>query len=759
MNFLPQYSFKHPAKRFLAALFDWVGRILFFIPGLFKAPLDPSRIQKILVIRLDSLGDAAMTLPALKALRERFPKAKIDLLLTPETAPLFVGGPEADEVFTLECGWFSKQNVKDSWPALKRVFTRIKNTRYDLGIDFRGDLRNALLLFIVGIPQRLGYGITGGGFLLTHCGHFSRKIHQVLLNLRLLTPLGVEETAAAAAPFTYPEARKTSFQNSAGRFLPEGPEPRIVIHPGAGYPSKRWSPAKFKALIKKILEANLGSVVLIGTETEKEILNLDFSSPKLADLRGQTKLEDLPVLFDACQLFIGNDSGPSHVAAAQGLPLLILFSGTNDVAVWHPWAKSLELISHPVPCSPCEARECPLKHHDCMEKISVDQVFEKIQRSLRGLQKTLPFSRKYRIGIDARMMKHSGIGTYLRGLVSGLSDLKAPRDEFRLFGPEGTEPPIFPVSSFDAKIYSLTEQFQYPARLSQCELWHSPHYNIPLINGKTRLVVTIHDLIHWIFRSSFFTPLQALYAGFMLRHAVDRADRIITVSHKTKEDLMTYFQAPADKISVIYEGVSDRFRTEKDPQKADAIRQKYGLPESFFLYVGLLKPHKNVHGLLHAFRTAKKREALGAGLVIVGKKDRRYAPEFKELAELKTGGGVHYIPYAEGDDLAALYHAALALVHPSLYEGFGLTLLEAMACGLPVIASRAASLPEIAGEAAYWMEPGEEESMIGAMKKVESEPVLRKDLILKGHARVQQFSWKQTAAETMAVYQEVLNGS
>ena len=383
VTFLSQYSFKHPAKRFLAALFDFAGGILFFIPGLFKPAFDPARIQKILVIRLDSLGDAVMTLPALRALRERFPKAQIDFLLTPETAPLFAGGPEVDEVLTLECGWFSKKTGKNAGSALQRVCARIKSARYDLGIDFRGDLRNALLLFSAGIPQRFGYGITGGGFLLTHCGKYSRKIHQVLLNLQLLAPLGIEKTPSPAS-FAYPEERKGHFQNSIGRLLPQGPEPRIVIHPGAGYASKRWPAEKFKSLIGEILQENLGNIILIGTEAEKSLFTPDFSAPKLTDLRGKTKLEDLPILFDACQLFIGNDSGPSHVAAAQGLPLLVLFSGTNDAAVWHPWAKSLELISHSVPCSPCEVRECPLKHHDCMEKILVDQVFGKVCESLRG---------------------------------------------------------------------------------------------------------------------------------------------------------------------------------------------------------------------------------------------------------------------------------------------------------------------------------------------------------------------------------------
>ena len=175
--------------------------------------------------------------------------------------------------------------------------------------------------------------------------------------------------------------------------------------------------------------------------------------------------------------------------------------------------------------------------------------------------------------------------------------------------------------------------------------------------------------------------------------------------------------------------------------------------------MGNLKPHKNVHWLLRIFREARKNKKIASDLVIVGKKDRAYRPEFRELAELKTEGAVHYVPYAEGDDLIALYNAAVALVHPSLYEGFGLTLLEAMACGLPVIACRAASIPEIAGDAAYLFEPGQPEALLEALRKMETGSSLRQELILKGHQRAVLFSWQQMAQKTFEVYTQVLNGN
>lgn len=381
--FLSQYVFKSKSKRLLAALADALGSVLFFIPALLKRPLDPSRIKKILVIRLDHLGDIAMTRPALAALRQRFPHTQIDLLVSKEAAALFLDSREVRNVLTLDSSWFSGASLRKQWAGAKTVVTRLRTERYDLGIDFRGDLRNILLLALGGIPERFGYGITGGAFLLTHQGKYFRKEHQVTLNLNLLQPLGIE-SKGENGPFVYSGKRKLQFWNSSGALLPDDPNPRILLHAGAGYPSKRWRGEKYESLIKKILEENFGTVILIGTEAEKNFLTVEHGNSRIVDLRGRTKLDELPVLFDACHLFIGNDSGPSHIAAAQGLPLVILFSGTNDPSVWHPWSPSLTLVRHEVPCSPCEARECPLVHHDCMEKITVDEVLEKVRQNLEN---------------------------------------------------------------------------------------------------------------------------------------------------------------------------------------------------------------------------------------------------------------------------------------------------------------------------------------------------------------------------------------
>jgi ADP-heptose:LPS heptosyltransferase len=164
--------------------------------------------------------------------------------------------------------------------------------------------------------------------------------------------------------------------------------PRVVIHAGSGYPSKRWPFENFKALIQKIDREALAQIVLIGTEAEKDAApDLKVSSERLIDLRGKTALQDLPVLLDVCDVFIGNDSGPAHIAAAQGLEIILLVSGTNDIRLWHPWTDRLTLLQHEVPCSPCEVEICPVEGHPCVEEITVDQAFDAFVSVLSRLQK------------------------------------------------------------------------------------------------------------------------------------------------------------------------------------------------------------------------------------------------------------------------------------------------------------------------------------------------------------------------------------
>ena len=240
---------------------------------------------------------------------------------------------------------------------------------------------------------------------------------------------------------------------------------------------------------------------------------------------------------------------------------------------------------------------------------------------------------KIKLGIDIRMIRHTGIGTYIRELMEALYRQGTLKQmDAAVFGTHAHAAALKGIrrKPFYSRIYSVEEQLEYPLRLSQCEVWHSPHYNIPLVKGNTRLIVTIHDLIHWIFRNEFFNSLQGFYAGAMLRKAITQADHIITVSHRTREDILEYFDADPEKVTVIHEGVGERFRP-LPVAAIETIRKKYRLPERYFLYVGSIKPHKNILMLILAYRRLFAEKKVVSPLVLVGRKDRHYPGAYKEL--------------------------------------------------------------------------------------------------------------------------------
>ncbi|OGW77950.1 MAG: hypothetical protein A2Z83_05050 [Omnitrophica bacterium GWA2_52_8] len=368
----------------------------------------------------------------------------------------------------------------------------------------------------------------------------------------------------------------------------------------------------------------------------------------------------------------------------------------------------------------------------------------------------------YDIGIDVRMLRHTGIGTYLKGLLRELPNQnEISKKQIALFGPAqaGRVGEIYQSIHFSAPIYSIREQITYPGLVKQCRLWHAPHYNCPIRKGKSKLVVTIHDIIHWIYRDPWKSPFKAVYAEQMNRRAVKCADHIIAVSAYTRDDLIRHFGAHKERISVVHEAVDEFYQKNALPESDRArILLKLGVNAPYFLYVGLIKPHKNVLALVNAVKKLRRQNQTKSAVVVVGKKDSAYAAKHQELMAIKTDNDLVYLPYVTKEQLSALYAGAVALVHPSYYEGFGLTLLEAMACGTPVLASNRASIPEIAGNAAHYFNPLDETALLPALIAIENDESLRAQLIDNGKKRLHEFSWQKTARQTSEIYNRVLEG-
>ncbi|MGH7197453.1 MAG: glycosyltransferase family 4 protein [Candidatus Omnitrophota bacterium] len=347
--------------------------------------------------------------------------------------------------------------------------------------------------------------------------------------------------------------------------------------------------------------------------------------------------------------------------------------------------------------------------------------------------------KKQKIGIDARMWDHPGIGRYLRELSSAMH---AEPFEHELF-----------FMRAGSKIYSLAEQCEIPWKARNFDLLHAPHFNIPVFFGG-RLVVTIHDLTYYHSPEVARSPFAKAYVTWLLRAIQKKAVAILTVSEYTKKDLLENFpRIPERRVFVTPEAAAPEFKKIADENILGRIGGKYSLRKPFILFVGSLKKHKNVPVLIEAVARLRAARGIPHELVLTGKRDSANG----ELAGLVSRHGfVRYIGEAEGRDLPGLYNLADAFVLPSFREGFGLPVLEAMACGTPVVASNRTSLPEVAGEAGLLFDPDRIDALEDVLYNVLNNNELRKNMIQKGFEQAQRFSWKKTAQQTLDVYRRAL---
>jgi alpha-1,3-rhamnosyl/mannosyltransferase len=346
-----------------------------------------------------------------------------------------------------------------------------------------------------------------------------------------------------------------------------------------------------------------------------------------------------------------------------------------------------------------------------------------------------------------------GIGRYVRNLARALPDQLSPDERLILLGSEGQIADLRsairqPTGAVvcDASPFGLRQQWHIPRLLRCAALYHSPYYLMPYRTGRPT-VMTFHDAIPLRF-PAHVSPRARLLFRLALRLAISSSDHIITISWSAHHDLRsTVPSLRSANVTTVYEAADPRFA----PQSTAAIAQmraRYDLPADFFLYVGSNKPHKNLPLLVQAHA---RLPASAPPLVIAGPWDARY-PEARQIADPAR---VRFLGAVDDADLPALYAAALAFVFLSRYEGFGLPVLEAMACGTPVICSNAASLPEVAGDAALLIDPTDESVLVEALQRILDDRALRAQLSARGLERAARFSWARAAAETLAVYRRV----
>ncbi|MBN1218398.1 MAG: glycosyltransferase family 4 protein [Anaerolineae bacterium] len=366
-----------------------------------------------------------------------------------------------------------------------------------------------------------------------------------------------------------------------------------------------------------------------------------------------------------------------------------------------------------------------------------------------------------RIGIDARLVfyNRAGIGQYILQLTEALASLELNDDRFILLQSRKDKSSIIYSNGFERKsLWTPSHnRFEQPAlsfeiRRLGLDLLHSPDF-IPPFRRKCKSVITIHDLAFLLY-PHFLTKESARYYG-QIDHAWRNTDHIIAVSETTKHDSINMLGVPEKKITVIHEAANPVYRPIPKTEAQRVAREKYKLDNQFILFVSTIEPRKNLPGLLQAYRRLRDEYKRDEVLVLAGSKGWLWEEVYQTTDRLNLDKHVAFLGRVPSEDLVYLYNAADLLVHPSFYEGFGLTPLEAMNCGTPVIVSNTSALPEVVGDAALMVDPHDIDGLTVAMWRALTEKELQQDLIQKGFKRAQKFSWKETAKKTLEIYHKI----
>lgn len=372
------------------------------------------------------------------------------------------------------------------------------------------------------------------------------------------------------------------------------------------------------------------------------------------------------------------------------------------------------------------------------------------------------------IGLNAHLLstqqsyRSAGISWYIRNLLSELAARPGPYRYTLFLSDRAYQPPVplhlqrsrWPTHRPPVRI--LWEQLAQPLVVQRqtLDLLHGLAFVGPLA-ARLPLVLTVYDLSFMRYPEAF-RPMQRWYLQNFTRWSVRRAQAISCISESTRQDVLRFFNVPPERVQTIYCGVEPAFRPLPAAEVA-AFRAAQQLPDEFILRLGTIEPRKNVLGVLRAYAAWVNREANVPPLVVAGGKGWYYESVFDEVTRLGLAERVYFPGYVPQEELALWYNAAAMLVYPSFFEGFGLPVLEAMACGTPVITSNVSSLPEVAGNAALQIDPNDEPALSRAMASLWADHDLRRQLREQGLARARTFSWQKTAQETQALYARVLS--
>lgn len=377
-----------------------------------------------------------------------------------------------------------------------------------------------------------------------------------------------------------------------------------------------------------------------------------------------------------------------------------------------------------------------------------------------------------RIGIDvtASVTQGGGIGRYTRELVRALVEVDGERT-YHLF--HAKPPKRLPVANplpkgdnvvchgaplTDRWLYRLWYRLRLPLHVQlltgKLDLFHSPDFVLPPVGGDIPTLLTVHDL-SFVHYPEAFTPALTNYLNTVVPWSIGRATHIVADSQATKEDLINIWKVDPARITVIYSGVGSGFKPVTAGRQISQVREKYNLGQTpYLLSVGTLQPRKNYQMLIQAF--APVAGHYPHSLVIAGGKGWLFDQILAEATSLGIEDRVRFVGFVDDDDLPALYSEATLFVFPSMYEGFGLPLLEAMACGVPVLSANASCLPEVAGEAALLLPPHSTKKWTSSMMALLDDPSRRTRMVANGFRQARRFTWHKAARQLLLLYEQLL---
>jgi glycosyltransferase involved in cell wall biosynthesis len=378
----------------------------------------------------------------------------------------------------------------------------------------------------------------------------------------------------------------------------------------------------------------------------------------------------------------------------------------------------------------------------------------------------MKLSKSYRIGIDVRLLtRRRGIGNYVYNFLQELAKLES-QNKFILYADSKDVTYAIPNDSrfilkvIGPKFYPLWEQIVLPihAIRDNLDILHCPANAGPLLlSSKIRLILTIHDVMYMLPSSalpsspSLYQNIGRKYLSWIVPLAVKDAAALITVSNYSKTDIIKYFTIDENKIFVIHEAAGKNFKKNMDGITLPVI-ENLNIPDRFIMAFGAIDPRKNTSRIIDAFEHFINLTKSDHQLIVVGLPQSEKNHFTKQVQKLGISSNVTFLGFVSEDELIALYNRAEIMLYPSLYEGFGVPILEAMACGTPVIGSTSASIPEIAGNAAVLIDPTNLEQLYSSIHKLSSNKKLRDELSSKGFIQANKFSWSKLAVETLSVY-------